>query len=77
MLDKIQAKKLAPLVNSPQLWEALAEHLEGLKVLELQVLAVASSELEMFRSQGKVNFLVRLGQLKGEVREALEREEEE
>jgi hypothetical protein len=31
----------------------------------------------MFRSQGKVNFLVRLGQLKGEVREALEREEEE
>ena len=75
MLDKLQAKKLAPLVNSPQLWEALVEHLEGLKALELQVLAVATSELEMFRSQGKVNSLVRLERLKDDVKEALEREE--
>ena len=75
MLDKIQAKKLAPLVNNPQVWEPLVEHLEALKNLELQALAVATSELEMFRSQGRVRFLVRLEQLRDEVKEALEREE--
>tara|TARA_Y100000310_G_scaffold111339_1_gene109721 strand:+ start:17 stop:244 length:228 start_codon:yes stop_codon:yes gene_type:complete len=75
MLDKTQAKKLVPLVNNPQVWEPFQAYLQALKSLELQVLAVATSELEMFRSQGKVNSLVRLEQLRDEVKEALEREE--
>ena len=75
MLDKQQAKKLAPLVHNPQVWDHLKEYLEDLKNRELQALAVATSELEMFRSQGKVNLLVRLEQLPDEVKEALEREE--
>jgi len=44
--------------------------------LDLQALAVATSESEMFRLQGKVNSLVRLEQLPGRVKEALTRKEE-
>ena len=75
MLDKIQAKKLVPLVNNPEVWDHLKEHLLVLKNLELQALAVATSELEMFRCQGRVSSLVRLVKLPDEVKEALEREE--
>ncbi len=74
MVDKSLAKKLVPLVNNPQAWEALKEYLDNQKILEQQVLAVATSELELFRSQGKVGLLVRLEQLKDEVKEALNRE---
>jgi hypothetical protein len=70
------AKKLNPLVNHPQ-WEALKEHLNNLKTLELQALVVATSEQEMFRLQGKMNSLVRLEQLDLQVKEALTRKEEE
>jgi hypothetical protein len=75
MLDKTQAKKLAPLVNNQQVWDHLKEYLLSLKNLELQALAVATSELEMFRCQGRVSSLVRLERLPDEVKEALEREE--
>jgi hypothetical protein len=54
----------------------LVDHLNNLKNLELQVLAVATSELEMFRSQGKINSLERLGQLGNEVDEAMNRKED-
>jgi len=74
MVDKSLAKKLVPLVNNPQAWEALKEYLDNQKTLEQQVLAVATSELELFRSQGRVSSLVRLEQLKDEVKEALDRE---
>ena len=74
MVDKSLAKKLVPLVNNPQAWEALKEYLVNQKTLEQQVLAVATSELELFRSQGRVSSLVRLEQLKDEVKEALDRE---
>jgi hypothetical protein len=43
--------------------------------LELQGLAVATSELEMFRKQGKVSSLVNLMQLKDQVQEAKQRKE--
>jgi hypothetical protein len=75
MLEKQLARKLAPLVNNRELWEALKEHLNNLKTLELQVLAVGTSELELFRSQGKVNSLVKLLQLKETVQECIERSE--
>ena len=75
MLDKQQAKKLAPLVHNLDLWEALKEYLHHLKALELRVLVGATSELEMFRCQGKLNSLERLEQLPDEVKEALNRSE--
>jgi hypothetical protein len=75
MLDKKQARNLVPLVKGKD-WEVLVDHLNYLKNRELQVLAVATSELEMFRSQGKINSLERLVQLGNEVNEALNRKEE-
>ena len=77
MLDKTLATKLLPLVNNRILWEALLEHLNNRKTLELQALVVATSELEMFRSQGKINSLAQLEQLKEQVAEATSRKEEE
>ena len=76
MLDKQLAAKLSPLTANKELWEALKEHLLNLKNLELQGLAVATSELEMFRKQGKVSSLVNLLQLKDQVREAKQRIED-
>jgi hypothetical protein len=43
--------------------------------LEQQVLAVATSELELFRSQGKLSSLGRLEQLKDIVKSELERKD--
>ena len=76
MLDKQLARKLAPVVNNPEAWEPLKEYLLKAKTLELQVLAVATSELELFRSQGRLSSLVKLESLKDSVREAVERTDE-
>jgi hypothetical protein len=67
MLDKQLANRLTPLVNNRELWEALKEHLNNLRMLELQALAVATSEQEMFRKQGKVSSLANLLTLKEQV----------
>ena len=75
MLDKEMAARLSPLTSNKELWEALKEHLSNLKTLELQGLAVATSELEMFRKQGKVASLGNLMQLKDQVLEAKQRTE--
>jgi hypothetical protein len=74
-LDKKQARTLVPLVKGKD-WEVLVDYLNHLKNLELQVLVVATSELEMFRCQGKINSLERLEQLGNEVDEAMNRQEE-
>ena len=76
MLDKQLAAKLSPLTSNKELWEALKEHLNNLKTLELQGLVVATSELELYRKQGKVNSLVNLMQLKEQVNEAKQRIED-
>ena len=76
MLDKQLALKLKALVGNQMVWEPLVEHLNNLKTLDLQALAVATSESEMFRLQGRVNSLVRLEQLDLQVREAINRKEE-
>lgn len=76
MLDKEMARRLGPLVNNPELWQALKEHLNNLRNLELQGLAVATSELELYRKQGKVSSLANLLQLKDQVREAKQRIED-
>ena len=64
MLDKQLAARLSPLTNNPELWEALKEYLNHRKNLELQGLVVATSELEVYRRQGKVNSLDNLLKLK-------------
>ena len=76
MLDKTQARKLNPVVNNPEVWEVLVEYLKDRKMLELQALAVATSEQEMFRKQGKVSSLVNLEQLREQVSEAKNRSED-
>jgi hypothetical protein len=62
-------------VNNPEAWEALKEYLQKAKTLELRVLAVATSELELYRSQGRLNSLERLEQLKDNVKAELERKD--
>jgi len=73
MLDKQLAAKLAALTNNKQVWEAVQEHLNNLKTLELQALVAAQSEQEMFRRQGRVNSLDNLLTLKEQVAEARKR----
>ena len=69
------AARLSPLINNPELWEALNEHLNNLKNLELQGLAVATSELEVYRKQGRVSSLAVLLQLRDQIIEARKRVE--
>ena len=76
MLDKEMAKRLGPLVNNKELWEALKEHLSNLRMLELQGLAVATSEQEIYRKQGKANLLAMLLKLKEQAIEAKNRKED-
>jgi hypothetical protein len=61
------------VVNNPEVWEPLKEYLQKAKTLEQQVLAVATSELELFRSQGRLSSLVKLEQLKESVKAEMER----
>jgi hypothetical protein len=76
MLDKQLAARLSPLVTNPDLWRAFKEHLQHLKNLELQALVVATSEQEMYRSQGRVSSLGNLEQLKDQIAEAKRRVED-
>jgi hypothetical protein len=73
MLNKNLALRLKVLVNNKEAWEALMEHLNNLKTLDLQGLVVATSEQEMYRLQGKVSSLARLEQLPEQVKEAINR----
>ena len=75
-MDKSQAKKLLPLVNNREAWESLKEYLNSRKNLEQQVLAGATSELELFRSQGRLSSLVHLEQLKDNIMIVLEEKNE-
>jgi hypothetical protein len=53
------------------------EYLNEVKNWELQALATATSEQEMYRLQGRIAFLVRLEQLPERVKETLNRKDEE
>ena len=63
-----QAKKLLPLVNNPEAWEPLEEHLQQLGQMMQRQLVVAESELEMRRLQGKLALLETLQSLKVSVK---------
>ena len=67
MVDKQLANKLIPLVNNPEMWEPLKEYLQSQRMLELQALATATLEQEMFRKQGKASSLANLLTLKDQV----------
>jgi hypothetical protein len=67
MLDKQLANRLIPLVNNPEMWEPLKEHLQNLRMLELQALAMETSEPDLFRRQGKASSLANLLTLKEQV----------
>ncbi len=74
-MDKQLAHRLAPLVNNKELWEALQEYLHQAKTLELRVLVGATSELELYRSQGRVSSLERMELLKNQVKDILSNRE--
>ena len=76
-MDKQQAKKLLPLINNSAAWEALKQHLKDQQSFELRVLVGATSELELYRSQGRMSSLERLEQLKDNVKVTLESKDEE
>jgi hypothetical protein len=57
-------KQLSPVVNNPQVWEALQKLLQGLNLQTLQGLVTAQSELELYRLQGKASLLAMLLNLK-------------
>ena len=76
MLSKQQAKKLLPLVNNPQAWEALVDHLNHQKNLTVQGLVVATSEQELFLNRGKWALVETLSKLKEEVKVTLDRKED-
>jgi hypothetical protein len=67
MLNKEQAVKVAPLVNSPQIWAGLEEYLLNLKELTVKGLAMAQSESELRQLQGKLVLLETLLSLKSNV----------
>ena len=64
MLNKDQARMVAPLVNNNPVWEGLEEYLNSLKTLVVQALTVAPSESEMRQLQGKLVLLETLLNLK-------------
>jgi hypothetical protein len=63
MLNKDQARKLAPMLNSKE-WVPLQEYLTDLKGLTIRAVVTAQSESELRQLQGKLALLETLLQLK-------------
>jgi hypothetical protein len=72
MLNKEQAQKVSLLVNNPQAWEALNQHLADHHQLTIRGLVAAQSEREMFRLQGKLDLLETLLSLKDNYKKVVE-----
>ena len=64
MLNKEQARAVAPLVNNNKAWQGLEEYLHSLKEMTVQALMVAQSESELRQLQGKMVLLETLLKLK-------------
>ena len=77
MLNKEQARVLAPIINSKE-WDNLVEYLNDLKELTIKGLVTAQSESELRQLQGKLALLEMLLKLKSSheavVRSQIERE---
>ena len=63
MLNKDQARKLAPLLNSKE-WPLMEEYLLDLREVMIQAVVMAQSESELRQTQGKLGLLEILAQLK-------------
>ena len=63
MLNKQQAAKLAPVVNSKE-WPLLVEYLGELRELMVRGVVMAQSESELRQVQGKLGLLEMLLKLK-------------
>jgi hypothetical protein len=72
MLNKDQARKVAPLVSNPQAWEALNSYLVDLHQLTIRGLVTAQSEREMYQLQGKAALLEILLNLQNNHRKVIE-----
>ena len=73
MLNKQQAKKLAPLLNNKE-WPLMVEYLGELRELTIRGLATAQSESELRQAQGKLVLLETLLQLKDNYEAVIENE---
>ena len=63
-MDNSLAKRLKAITHNPALWEALQEHLKEQQTLARLELETETSELVLYRSQGKLSSLRDLLQLK-------------
>jgi hypothetical protein len=70
MLNKEQARVLAPIVNSKE-WDNLVEYLNSLKELTIKGLVTAQSESELRQLQGKLALLEMLLNLKNNHKEVM------
>jgi hypothetical protein len=70
MLNKEQARVLAPIVNSKE-WGNLVEYLNDLKELTIRGLVMAQSESELRQLQGKLALLEMLLNLKNNHKEVI------
>ena len=69
-MQKDRARALLPLVNSPQ-WEALVGYLQEQIQTTQQAAVAGTSELEVFRSLGRLDFQLTLLRLKDKVKATL------
>jgi len=63
MLNKQQAQKLAPLVNSKE-WPLMEEYLQDYREAMIRAVVTAQSESELRQAQGKLALLETLAKLK-------------
>ena len=63
MLNKQQAQKLAPVVNSKE-WPLMEEYLQEIRESMIRAVVTAQSESELRQTQGKLGLLEMLLKLK-------------
>ena len=70
MLNKPQAQKLAPLLNSKE-WPLLEEYLKEFRELTIRGVVMAQSESELRQVQGRLALLETLLKLKDNYQEVI------
>jgi hypothetical protein len=70
MLNKPQAQKLAPLLNSKE-WPLMVEYLQEFRELTIRGVVMAQSESELRQVQGKLALVEMLLKLKDSYQEVI------
>jgi hypothetical protein len=70
MLNKPQAQKLAPLLNSKE-WPLMVEYLQEFRELTIRGVVMAQSESELRQVQGKLALVETLLKLKDSYQEVI------